>query len=117
MQRKEGIKLQERDKIKKLIQEYKAIFEVSDMDVSESMKGHWLFSRYNEENGYYDALVHFDTAQDLAEIILGELAADMLVTIDCAPEEPPKFPNFADDIEMKEFYQPHIERLLEYLDR
>lgn len=117
MQRKERIKLQERDKILKLIQEYKAIFEVTDMDVSESMKGQWLFSRFNQEKSYYDALVRFDTAKDLAEILLGELATDIFVTIDCEPEEIPKFPNFADDIEMKDFYQPYIERLLKYIGR
>lgn len=107
----------EKEKIIKLIEKYQAIFDITDMDVAESRKGHWLFTRYNEENGYYDAIVHFETAKDLAEILLGELATDIFLTIDCEPEEKPNFPNFADDLEMKESYQPHIERLLEYLGK
>ena len=107
----------EREKILKLVEEHKAIFEVTDMDVVETRKGNWLFCRYNEEDGYYDALVHFKTAEDLAEIMLGELALDIFTTIDCEPEEMPMFQNFADDVEMKDTYEPHIERLLQYLGK
>lgn len=109
--------MSEKEKIKKLVEEYKAIFEVTDMDVAESIKGQWFFSRYNKENDYFDSLIHFETAKELAEILLGELAMDMFVLIDCAPEEKPEFKNFADDIDMVDFYHPHIERLLEYLGK
>ena len=117
LQRKEKSKMTEREKILKLVEEHKAIFEVTDMDVVETRKGNWLFCRYNEEDGYYDALVHFKTAEDLAEIMLGELALDIFTTIDCEPEEMPMFQNFADDVEMKDTYEPHIERLLQYLGK
>lgn len=109
--------MNEREKIKKLLEEYKALFDVTDMDVAESQKGQWFFSRYNKENDYFDALVRFETAKELAEIILGELAMDIFVTIDCEPEEIPEFHNFADDVEMKVCYQPHIERLIAYLGK
>ena len=107
--------MQEKEKIVKLIEEHKALFEITDMDVAESMKGQWLFSRYNSEHDGYDSLVHFETAKELAEIILGELTIDIFVTIDCEPEEHPKMHNFADDVEMKACYQPYIDRLIEYL--
>ena len=106
----------EREKILKLIEQHKAIFEVTDMDVAESVKGQWYFSRYNKEFDYFDVLVRIETAEELAEAIVGELASDIFVTIDCVPEEKPSLHNFADDIEMKACYQPHIDRLLEYLN-
>ena len=112
---KKGETMQEKEKIVKLIEEHKALFEITDMDVAESMKGQWLFSRYNSEHDYYDSLVHFKTAKELAEIILGELAIDIFVTIDCEPEGQPELYNFANDVEMKACYQPHIERLIKYL--
>ena len=107
----------ENEKIKKLLKEHKAIFDVTDMDVAESQKGRWLFSRYNDEFGYYDSLIRFETAKELAEIMLGELAMDIFTSIDSEPEEKPDFPDFADDIEMKDSYQPHIERLIAYLGK
>ena len=109
--------MEESKKIKKLLEEYKALIEITDMDVAESMKGQWFFTRYNKEYDYFDVLTRFETAKDLAEIILGELATDILLTIDCEPEEAPKFKNFANDLEMKETYEPYIERLMEYLGK
>lgn len=105
----------EKEKIKKIIEEHKALFEVTDMDVAESLKEQWFFTRYSKEGDYFDSLVRFETAKELAEIILGELAMDLFATIDCVPEEKPVFKNFADEIEMKDHYQQHIERLMEYL--
>lgn len=107
----------EKQKIKKILTEYKALFEVTDMDVAESMKGQWYFSRHNKENDYYDVFARFETAEELAELMLGEIAADILTTIDCVPEDKPTFVNFADDVEMKAFYQPQIDRLMEYLGK
>lgn len=107
--------MQEKEKIEKLVEEHKALFEITNMDVAESLKGQWLFSRYDSEHDYYDVLVHFKTAKELAELILGEMAADILVTIDCEPEDKLEFHNFADDVEMKVCYQPHIDRLIKYL--
>ena len=107
----------EKQKIKKILKEFRAIFKVTDMDVAESMKGEWFFSRYNKENHYYDVIARFETAEELAEIMLGELASDILTTIDCVPEKAPSFTNFADAVEMKAYYQPQIERLMEYLGK
>jgi len=106
----------EKQKIKKLISKFKPLFEVTDMDVAESIKGEWFFCRYNPENKYYDVLARFETAEELAEIMLGEIASDVLTTIDCVPEEP-SYHNFADDLEMESTYQPQIERLIEYLGK
>lgn len=107
----------EREKIKKLMEKHKAIFDVTDMDVAESQKGRWIFTRYNDKFGYYDSLIHFETARELAEIMLGELAMDIFTSIDSEPEDQPEFHNFADSIEMKASYQPHIERLIAYLGK
>ena len=57
----------EKEKIVNLIETHKAILEATDMDVAESMKGQWFFSRYNKEFDYYDTLVRFETAKELAE--------------------------------------------------
>lgn len=108
--------MNENEKIKKLLKEYKALFDVTDMDVAESQKGQWFFSRYNKEHDYFDALIRFKTAKELAEIMLGELATDILTSIDCEPEGIPEFDNFADDLEMKACYQPYIERLIAYMN-
>lgn len=107
--------MNEHEKIKKILEEYKALFDATNMDVAESVKGQWYFTRFNEEEGYYDCFVRFETAKELAEIILGELALDIFVTIDCEPETIGSYDNFADDVEMKACYQPHIERLIKYL--
>ena len=109
--------MNENEKIKKLLEEHKALLEVTDMDVAESVKGQWFFSRYNKENDFYEVLIRFETAKELAEIIAGELAMDLLATVDSAPEEPPKPYNFANDLEMEVCYKPHIERLMEYLNK
>ena len=108
--------MNETQKIRMLIEEQEAIFKATDFDVAESTKGHWLFLRHNKENGYYDVLAPFETAKELAEIMVGELALDIFTTIDCEPEEKPVVENFADDIQMVDFYKPHIKRLLEYLN-
>lgn len=107
--------MKEREKINKILEDYKALFEVTDFDVAESLKGQWYFSRYNKELNYYDTFVRFETAKELAEIMLGELAIDIFTTIDCKPEGCPSLDDFADDVEMKVCYQPHIDRLIEYL--
>lgn len=107
--------MKEKEKIQKILEEYKELFEVTDMDVAESIKGQWFFSRYDKEHDYYDVLARFETAKELAEIILGELATDIFITIDCEPEAVPTFNNFADDLEMKACYRPHIDRLIKYL--
>lgn len=109
--------MKESDKIKKILKEHKKLFEMTDMDVAESMKGQWFFSRYNKKDNYYDVFVRFKTAKELADIMLNELAIDILATIDCEPEDNPVLDNFADDVEMKASYQSHIERLLEYQGR
>ena len=107
--------MDEKQKINQLLEEHKALFEVTDMDVAQSMKGEWFFSRYNKELDYFDTLIHFTTAKELAEIMLGEMAVDIFATIDVEAETP-DFPNLADDLELKASYEPHIKRLLEYLN-
>ena len=107
--------MSEKEKIKRILEEYKELFEVTDMDVAESIKGQWFFSRYNKEHDYFDVLTRFETAKELAEIILGELATDIFITIDCEPEQLPVFKNFADDLQMKACYKSHIDRLMKYL--
>ena len=109
--------MNEKQKIQSILENYKGLFEVTDMDVAESVKGCWYFSRYNKEYDYYDVFTRFETAEELAEIILGELAMDILTSIDCEPEQTPVYDNFADDVEMKACYQPYIDRLMEYLGR
>lgn len=106
----------EKEKIKKLLKEHKSLLKVTNMDVAESMKGQWFFIRYDKENDFFEALVRFETAKELAEILAGELSTDILATIDAAPEEPPKPYNFANNLEMEACYKPYIERLIAYMN-
>ena len=108
--------MDENQKIKMLIKEHEAIFNITDFDVAESTKGHWIFCRYNKVNGYYDVLAPFETAKELATLLVGELAMDIFTTIDSEPEEQPVFDNFADNVQMVDFYEPYIKRLLDYLN-
>ena len=108
--------MKEKEKIKKLLKEYKPLLKVTNMDVAESIKGQWFFGRYDKENDFYEVLVRFETAKELAEIIVGELATDMLVTIDSVQEESPKPYNLANDMVMEVSYKPYIERLIAYLN-
>lgn len=106
----------EKERIEKMVNDYKALFEVTDFDVAHSLKGEWFINRYNDEFDYYDTFVRFETAKELAEILLGELAIDIFTSIDADTEDIPTFKGFASDVEMKACYQPYIERLLKYLD-
>ena len=108
--------MNETQKIRKLIKEHEAIFQITDFDVAESTKGHWIFCRYNPVNKYYDVIAPFETAEELATLMVGELALDIFTSIDCEPEEQPVFENFADHVEMADSYKPHIKRLMEYLN-
>ena len=109
--------MNENEKIKKILEDHKALFEATNMDVAESMKGQWYFTRYQAEYDYYDCIIRFKTAKELAEIILGELAVDLFITIDSEPEKVQTFDNFADEIEMEACYKPHIDRLIKYLEK
>ena len=114
---KKEVDMSEREKIIELIKSHQAVFDSTDMDIVESPKGHWLFTRYNESYGYYDAIVHFETAKELAEILLGELAIDIFVDIDREEEAEEGYINYADDVSSSNSYKPNIERLLEYLGK
>lgn len=107
--------MHEKEKIEKLIETHKALFDATDMDVAMSMKGKWYFSRYNEEFDYYDVIASFKTAKELANLLLGEIALDIFTTIDGEMEEPISYKNHADDLTDVDSYKPHIERLIEYL--
>ena len=106
--------MQERERIIRILEENKALLEATNMDVSESLKGYWFFTRYNPEHDYFDAVVSFKTADELAKILLGEIALDIFTTIDGGLEELLQYRNLADDIEEAEFYKPHVERLMKY---
>ena len=106
--------MSERQKIQKLLEEHKALFEATNMDVTESVKGHWFFTRYNAEYDYFDAVACFKTAQELAEILLGEIALDIFSTLDAESEEPLAYKNLVDGIEEADFYKPYVERLMQY---
>ena len=107
--------MNEKAKIEKLIEEHKALFEATNMDVAASIKGKWYFSRYNEEFDYYDVIVPFKTAKELATILLGEIGTDIFITIDGECEEPAQYNNLANDLSEIDTYKPCIERLMEYL--
>ena len=48
---KKEVNMSEREKIIELIKSHQAVFDSTDMDIVESPKGHWLFTRYNESYG------------------------------------------------------------------
>lgn len=107
----------EREIIKKIVARHKDLFKVTDMDVAESVKGEWFFMRYNREDEYYDTLIRVETARELAECMVGEMAMDIFSIIDSTPDMLEKFHNFANDLEMETYYRTHIDRLLEYIEK
>lgn len=107
----------EKEKILKLLENHKDLFKATDMDVFESVKGQWFFTRYNSEFDYFDAIATFKTAEELARIILGEISADLFVTIDGCSEDTFEYTNLVDDVIEADDYQENIDRLLEYLSK
>ena len=104
--------------IKKLVTKYKTILENTDMDICESMKGKWYFVRYDEEYNIYERFLEFETAEELIEILTGELAIDMLLTI----EEDPNYleysrPDLAEEMDFEYDYSIEIKALSDKLDK
>ena len=107
----------EMDKINRILEECKGIFEVTNMDVAKSLKGMCYFTRYDESNDEYDCFIRFETAEELAELMLGELAVDIMSFVDAEPDEQPEIGKFIDRVEIEASYKPNIERLMEYLGK
>lgn len=77
-------------KIEAFLKEYQALFDNTLMDVCKSRKGRWFFYKLDSESGEYECFVEFRTVQDLIDLILGEIAFEMRVSVDLECE-PPKY--------------------------
>ena len=60
--------MKESTKIKKIIKEYKNLFDITDMDICQSIKGRWYFFRWNQKFKYYDCYTEFETAEELIKL-------------------------------------------------
>jgi len=115
-----GENMTEAEKIKSIITKHKAIFDGTDMDICQSIKGRWYFSRYNKEYNYYDCFREFDTADELVKIVLGELAFDMYYVINKNEEfQLPEYAyeNISDILDTEIDYTKAITDLWEMLDK
>ena len=113
----ERCKMKEKEKIKQVLKENKALIKSTDIDVAESLKGQWFFMRYNPEMDYYDVITRFETAEELIEILLGELSMDLYSSVDSTSEDGQDYKNLADDVDLKAEYKPYIERLIKYMNK
>ena len=68
--------LTEDQKIEKLIKTYQPYLSMTDMDICHSLKGKWYFFRYSEKHDSYEMFTQFETANELIEIVIGELCMD-----------------------------------------
>ena len=110
--------MENKNTIKELIKKYKVILKNSDMDICESVKGRWYFMRYDKEYDVYDKFLEFETAEELIEILTGELAVDMTLTIGNEPEIPEySQSDLADELDFGYDYRKAIEALSEKLDK
>ncbi len=66
----------ETQKIEKLLEKYGPYFRLNDMDVCRSLKGKWYFFRYDEKYDNYEIFTRFETASELIQLVIGELAMD-----------------------------------------
>ena len=117
--KKKGIdKMSEEKKIKLLIEKFKGILENTDMDICESVKGRWYFLRYDKEYKIYDKFLEFETAEELIEIIIGELSLDMTLTIEDEADFPEySYEDLAEIVEFEYDYKESIAILSAKLDK
>lgn len=106
----------EKEKIEIIIKEYKSFFEATDMDVCQSIKGKWYFSKKDSKDNFYECFREFKTAEELIEMILGELALDMACAIEKEVDTADyDHDNLADLLDMRFDYKKVIEELPELL--
>lgn len=77
-----------KEKIRKILKEYKPLLKRTNMDVCESVKGRWYFMQYDEEFEEYESIREFETAEELIDIFTRELALCMNLEIGNEPELP-----------------------------
>ena len=74
--------LTEDQKIERLIETYRPYLSMTDMDICHSLKGKWYFFRYSEKHNTYEMYTQFETANELIEIVIGELCMDATFLIE-----------------------------------
>ena len=74
-------------KIEKILEEYKDYLDKTNYDVCRSIKGKWFFFQYGEKNDDYECFYSFSNAEELEQIILGELIEDINIALECSAEE------------------------------
>lgn len=78
--------MSEDEKIKELIKKYKGYFENSNADVCHTYKGKWFFFRFELKYKNFECFIQFDTAEQLKNIVLGEIVNDINLLIEVAAD-------------------------------
>lgn len=89
--------------IKELLKKYEHFFQTTNADVTESVKGKRFFYRIDDKSKEIFNVVEFETAAELEEIILHEIAFDLNTAIEVGIE------NINTKINVKNIQYPHHE--------
>lgn len=79
--------MNEKAKIRMLLEEYKEFIAKTDYDVCESVKGEWFFFCYDKEHDLYHSFYKFSSAENLERIIIGEVLDSINIAVECTAEE------------------------------
>ena len=79
--------MSEAKKIQAVIEEYKQYLDKTKYDVCRSNKGVWFFFEYDSKNDIYECFYRFSTAEELEQIIIGELIESINIALECMAEE------------------------------
>lgn len=112
--------MSEDKKIEALIQQYKFIFDTTNADVCHTIKGVWFFYRYNEKYENYECFIRFKTADELKQIIIGEMVSDVNLGIELMADSIVENYNYTNEdisgLGSLEGYQIAINKLVSNLD-
>ena len=73
-------------KIKELLKKYEHFFQTTNADVTKSIKGQRFFYRIDDRSKEIFSVVEFETAKELEEIILHEIAFNLNTAIEVGIE-------------------------------
>ncbi len=107
----------EAEKIEEMIEQYKELFQATDMDICRSLKGKWYFFRFSKKCKSYDCYTEFETAEELLKLIIGELAMDITHLLNKDVHFPARLHcDLTDFMEQKINYDDEIHSLAKFID-
>lgn len=77
----------EDEKIELVIKEYRGYLDNSNYDICHSIKGVWFFYLYDNVHNIYECFYKFITADELTQIITGEIINNVNMAVECTAEE------------------------------